>query len=75
MICPRCDDTRAEAIFESPVSGAWVLYRCPRCYFVWRSTEEEEVTRPELYEPKFKLDEQKIAAMDEKPPIPPLRKA
>ncbi len=74
MICPRCDDERAAKFFDSPDPGAWELYRCPRCYFVWRSTEEDEVTRPERYNPKFKLNDAKIAAMGDKPAIPPLRK-
>ena len=75
MICPRCDDERAVKFFEAPENGVWELYRCPRCFFVWRSTEEDEVTRPELYDPKFKLTEQRIAEMKDKPAIPPLRKA
>ena len=74
MICPRCDDERALKFFDSPEAGAWELYRCVRCFFVWRSTEEDEVTKPELYDPKFKLTDARIAAMSEKPPIPPLRK-
>ena len=75
MICPRCDDERAVKFFEAPEGGVWELYRCPRCFFVWRSTEEDEVTHPELYDPKFKLDERRIAEMKDKPAIPPLRKA
>ena len=75
MICPRCDDNRAGKIFEAPEDGSWELYRCPRCYFVWRNTEEEEVTNPDLYDPRFKLSEEKITAMDPKPPIPPLIKS
>ena len=73
MICPRCDDTRAALLFESPESGAWVVYHCPRCDFTWRSTEEEEVIQPEKYDPAFKLNEDKIRRMENKPPIPPLR--
>ncbi len=74
MICPRCEDERAAKFFDSPDAGAWELYRCPRCYFVWRSTEEDEVIRPERYNPKFKLSESKIAQMSDKPAIPPLAK-
>ena len=73
MICPRCDDNRAHKIFEAPVNAVWELYHCPRCDFIWRSIEEAEVTNPELYNPKFKLTEEKIKQMDSKPPIPPLR--
>ena len=75
MICPRCDHDQASKIFEAPEDSSWEVYRCPRCYFVWRNTEGDEVTRPELYNPKFKLNEEKIAAMDPKPPIPPMKKA
>ncbi len=75
MICPRCDDERAVKIFEAPEGAVWEIYRCPRCFLTWRSTEEDEVIRPELYDRKFKLTEQKFQAMAEKPPIPPLRKA
>jgi len=69
MICPRCDDQRAAAIFASPESGAWEIYRCPRCFFTWRSTEEDRVTRAELYDVDFKLSEAKIREMVPKPPI------
>ena len=69
MICPRCDDPRAAKIFESPEAGAWELYRCPRCFFVWRNTEEDRVTRGELYDADFKLSDEKMRSMDPKPPI------
>ena len=74
MICPRCDNTNAFQFFESPEKGAWELYRCPRCFFVWRSTEEQEVIRPDLYDPDFKLNDERIRQMSDKPPIPPLRR-
>ncbi len=74
VICPRCDDDRAEKIFGAPEDSAWEIYRCPRCYFTWRNTEEKEVTDPELYNPKFKLTDRQIQNMAPKPPIPPLRK-
>ena len=75
MICPRCDHDQALKIFEAPENACWEVYRCPRCDFVWRNTEEDTVTRPELYPRKFKLSGQKIQTMDPKPPIPPLAKA
>jgi hypothetical protein len=74
MICPRCDHDQAAKIFEAPENACWEVYHCPRCDFVWRSTEEETVIRPELYPKKFKLSAQKIRTMDPKPPIPPLAK-
>ena len=74
MICPRCDHDQAYKIFEAPEDASWGVYRCPRCHFTWRSTEEEEVTNPKLYNPKFKLSETQIQNLPPKPPIPPLRK-
>jgi uncharacterized C2H2 Zn-finger protein len=74
MICPRCDSGEARTIFEAPENGVWQVYRCPRCFMVWRSTEEERVTNPALYDRRFKLNEEKIRSMDPKPPIPPLAK-
>ena len=74
MICPRCDDDQAYKFFEAPADKSWEVYRCPRCYFTWRSTEEGEVIDPKLYHPKFKLSERQIEGMAPKPPIPPLRK-
>ena len=59
MICPRCDDDRAAKIFEAPEDASWEVYRCPRCYFTWRNTEEDEVTNPDLYDPRFKLSGEK----------------
>lgn len=73
MICPRCDCDRAYKIFEAPEGAVWEVYHCPRCFFVWRNTEEDEVTNPALYDPKFKLTEKQIQEMDPKPPIPPLK--
>ncbi len=74
MICPRCDSNKAYKIFEAPQDRSWEIFRCPYCNFTWRNTEEEEVTNPLLYNPRFKLNEDKIKNMSPKPPIPPLRK-
>lgn len=74
MICPRCDDTQAYKIFDAPENAVWSVYHCPRCYFVWRNTEEAEVTDPEHYDPRFKLTEEKIRNMAPKPPVPALKK-
>lgn len=73
MICPRCESSQATKIFKAPEGACWEIYRCPQCYFVWRSTEEEHVTNPAVYDKRFKLDAEKIRAMSQKPPIPPLR--
>jgi len=74
MICPRCDSEQAYKIFEAPEDPKlWEVYRCPRCNFTWRSSEEEQVTDPRQYSPKFKLTEKQIQELPPKPPIPPLR--
>ena len=75
MICPRCDDLQASKIFEAPDNAEWEIYRCPRCFFTWRSTEDEEITSPEKYDPCFKLTDEIIGKMDNKPPIPPLKQS
>lgn len=71
MICPRCDNDKAYQCYRAK-DNSWELFRCPNCYFVWRSTEEPEVTDPGLYDPRFKLSAKIIMEMKEKPPIPPL---
>ncbi len=72
MICPRCDSVDAYMVFEAE-DKSWEVFRCPRCNFNWRSTEESGVTDAKLYDLRFKLDEEKIRQMVPKPPIPPLR--
>lgn len=74
MFCPRCDKDEANKFFEAPKDGSWELYRCRYCSFVWRSTEKEYIKNKDLYDPSFKLNEEKISQMIEKPTIPPLRK-
>ncbi len=73
MICPRCDFVEASMVFEAE-DKSWEIFRCPRCNFNWRSTEPREITDPELYDTRFKLNEKKIKEMTPKPAIPPLRK-
>lgn len=74
MICPRCESEEAYKIFEAPEDPTlWEVFRCPRCNFVWRNTEEELVTDPKQYPSKFKLSEKQIRELQPKPPIPPLR--
>ncbi len=71
-VCPRCESDQAYKVFEAE-DGSWEVYRCPRCNFNWRSTEEEAVTNPALYNPLFKMTEKQIRELPPKPPIPPLR--
>ena len=74
MYCPRCDQDEGIKFFEAPTDGSWELYRCQHCDFVWRNTEKEEIRNGRLYPPEFKLGEDQITNMTEKPMIPPLRK-
>ncbi len=72
MICPRCDSKETELLTKSPVGDVWEVYICKICCFSWRSTESEDITDPEKYDKRFKIDAGKIASLDKIPPIPPL---
>jgi hypothetical protein len=74
VFCPRCDRDEGIKLFEAPKDRSWELYRCQYCDFVWRSTEKEYIKNRDLYHPNFKLSEDQISKMDDKPMIPPLRK-
>lgn len=67
MKCPRCDKDETRVMVKSPVGDVWEVYVCDSCFFSWRSTETIKVL------PQFKLNDQKIAAMQMIPPIPPLK--
>ena len=41
-ICPRCRSATIVAQAQSPVAGAWTVFGCTTCRYVWRSTEPEE---------------------------------
>jgi hypothetical protein len=74
MFCPRCDKDEGIKFFEAPQGKLWELYRCRYCDFVWRNTEKEYIKNKDLYHPDFKLNEDRISQMIDKPAIPPLRK-
>jgi hypothetical protein len=74
MFCPRCDKDEGIKFFEAPKDRSWELYRCRYCDFVWRSTEKESIRNKDLFHPNFKLGEDEISKMIDKPTIPPLRK-
>ncbi len=74
MICPRCEQDQAYKILEAEDSS-WEVYRCPRCNFNWRSSEEGEIVDPGQYDSRFKLSERQIQGMALNPPIPPLEKS
>ena len=72
-VCPRCDSKTTEVQFRSPVEGVWELYRCTTCLFAWRSTEPEQITDPELFDPTFKVDPADLDSFPVMPAIPPLK--
>jgi hypothetical protein len=55
--CLRCQTEGASVMAESPVPGKWHLYRCERCRFVWRSTEESYLAPhvPKLSDEEMRL--------------------
>ncbi|GAD53146.1 hypothetical protein MBEHAL_1906 [Halarchaeum acidiphilum MH1-52-1] len=62
--CPRCGVTDTEVVATSPVEDVWTLYRCDRCEFVWRDTEDrEELT------PHFDASDEELANADAVPPV------
>lgn len=73
MICPRCDSKEVEVMVESPVGNVWTVYICNNCYFSWRNTEGEEITNPEKYSKKWKLNREILDNLQVIPPIPPLK--
>lgn len=75
MICPRCDSKTVELLTKAPVDDAWEVYICETCCFSWRSTEDEEITNPEKYDKRFKIDPTQISTLAQLPPIPELRKS
>ncbi|MCL6631819.1 MAG: hypothetical protein K6T63_04225 [Alicyclobacillus herbarius] len=72
-VCPRCEAKEASVIARSPVKGAWELYQCPTCFFIWRSTEPEFITDPAKYNPAFKVTPNDVAGAVHVPPIAPRR--
>ncbi len=38
--CPRCYSSATIKAGESPVKGKFEVYRCKKCNYVWRSTED-----------------------------------
>ncbi|WP_374019796.1 non-oxidative hydroxyarylic acid decarboxylases subunit D [Paenibacillus thiaminolyticus] len=67
MICPRCDSDKVRVMVKSPVGDVWEVYICEKCWYSWRSTETIKIN------PKFKLNDEKIANLGVIPPVPPLK--
>ncbi len=66
MKCPRCGHEGISTIATSPIEGVWEVYECDKCLYSWRSTETPQINDV------FKLNDEKIAALQVVPPIPPL---
>ncbi|GAB6173755.1 non-oxidative hydroxyarylic acid decarboxylases subunit D [Paradesulfitobacterium aromaticivorans] len=75
MKCVRCLHDTANKLTVAPDgSGAWEIFGCSRCFFTWRTTEEEEVINPDKRDPYFQLDGVEIDDLMVLVPVPPLRK-
>ncbi|MDQ0204304.1 3-polyprenyl-4-hydroxybenzoate decarboxylase [Pectinatus haikarae] len=53
---------------------SWEIYLCDTCKFSWRSTEGINITDPDQYDKRFKLNPAELDAFDQIPPIPKLLK-
>jgi hypothetical protein len=56
---------------RSPAAGAWEMHLCRTCFFGWRTTEPETTVNPDLYDARFRLTPDQIAAFSEVPKVPP----
>ena len=74
-ICSRCESDKAEIVSFSPVKGAWIIYNCSVRFYSWRSTEPDYATKPDHYNPAFKIKVEDIPTFAEVPVIPALRLA
>lgn len=73
MKCVRCLAGDVTVAAHAPDgSGAWEIYRCPRCNYAWRSTEPETITDPARRDPFFQLDGVDLDALLSPLPAPPL---
>lgn len=73
MKCPRCDSEHTNIMVKAPVGDVWEVYICETCKFSWRSTEGTNITDPEKYDKRFKLNPAEFDGMAQIPPIPPLK--
>ncbi|WP_081750104.1 non-oxidative hydroxyarylic acid decarboxylases subunit D [Heyndrickxia ginsengihumi] len=72
--CPRCNSKKAQVLCESPEKGCWIMYSCPICTFTWRSTEPKTIKNPILYDPRFRVDPNKMKDYQVHPEIAKRRK-
>jgi hypothetical protein len=73
-MCPRCESDKTEVLTKSPDPGVWVIYRCPVCFFAWRSTEPDFITDPQKYDPSFKFKPEDMTTFQVTPTVPELIK-
>ena len=70
MKCKRCSDDKARVLTKSPVGDVWEVYICYKCFYSWRSTEQDlQISE------QFLLTDDLIANMSTIPPVPPLKKS
>jgi late competence protein required for DNA uptake (superfamily II DNA/RNA helicase) len=75
MKCVRCAQDQARKIADAPDgSGAWEVYYCLSCNYVWRSSEESEIINMSERNPDFQLHASDLERLTNPVPIPPLRK-
>ncbi|MFP3887765.1 vanillic acid non-oxidative decarboxylation protein [Priestia filamentosa] len=74
MKCPRCDSEKVSLLTKAPVDDAWEVYICDICTLSWRNTESDNITDPEKYDKRFKLNPAEFKELDQIPPIPELKK-
>ncbi len=43
--CPRCSSADTKLITDSPIPGAWEMYGCNHCTYLWRNVETLEGIR------------------------------
>ena len=71
----RCLAESAGKIAEAPDgSRAWEVYRCERCNYSWRSSEDSEVAVLQKRDPEFQLGYLDLDSLGMFNLIPPLKK-
>ncbi|HEX3010742.1 MAG TPA: non-oxidative hydroxyarylic acid decarboxylases subunit D [Syntrophomonadaceae bacterium] len=56
MRCVRCLRDSASKVADAPDgTKAWEVFYCSDCNYVWRSSEDEEITNPEKRDPWAQL--------------------
>jgi len=69
IACPRCNSSHTEQMSRSR-TAQWRVYLCGACFYSWRSSEPEPVTRYDLYDRRFRLTPELVAQFSNFPPVP-----